>query len=124
MTETNEINSFLVPLMTTIILLLIGVISYSGKSWIANFEKFTKEIMVGLESIKEQINELKSDNRMQSAAIHEIQTGVELRFRGVDSRFETKASKIQKLDDRVHGLESKLERLTLHHSKNHPTDKL
>jgi hypothetical protein len=124
MTEVNEINNFLVPLMTSIILILLGVITWSGRKWFVDFDVIVKGIMSGLDIIKQQINDMKVDNQLQNAAIHEIQTGVELRFRGVDTRFETKAKKIQRLEDRLYALESKLERISLHHSKNHPTDKL
>ena len=119
-----EANNLIAPVAGFIIITLIGVIAFSGKSWLHDFESSTKKILEGLEDIREQIYGIKTDIRLQNASIAEIKTSVEMRFRSIDLRLESVGKKLTALEERVLKIERSYERLSLHHSKNHPTDKL
>ena len=119
-----EANNLIAPVAGFIIITLIGVIAFSGKSWLHDFESTTKKILYGLEDIREQIHGIKTDIRLQNASIAEIKTSVEMRFRSIDLRLESVGKKLTALEERVLKIERSYERLSLHHSKNHPLDKL
>lgn len=119
-----EANNLIAPIAGFIIVTLIGIIAFSGRSWLHDFEHTTKKILNGLEDIREQIHGIKTDIRLQNAAIVEIKTSVEMRFRSIDLRLDSVNKKITALEERVLKAERSYERLSLHHLKNHPMDKL
>lgn len=127
------------PLFITIALgafgLLLSIVGYNVKKMIADMEKreaarskdfkaISEKLLEGINEIKDQVRELKTENQLQSAALREVEGRVEFRLQGVESRLNDKRTKIAQLESRVTKLEALIERITTHHNMHHPTDKL
>jgi len=119
-----EANNMIVPIAGFLIVGLIGVIAWTGKRWLTNFDVTTKKILTGLDDIKVQIADLRTENQLQTAALREIETRVETRIQGIERRLEDKRRKINKLDERVTCLESDSAKIKIYHKQNHPNDVL
>jgi len=117
-----DANNLIVPLAGFIIVGLISIVAFSGKSWLTDFNKTTKKILDGLDDIKNQINDLKLENQIQTANMHEIEARTELRFQGVERRLEAKSKKLYEIENKVNRLEKESDTLKLYHKRNHPED--
>jgi len=107
-----------------VIAVMFGILKWAGNKYLTNLEETTKAILDKLDSIENQINDLKIENKLQTAYIHEIEKWFNDRIIGIEKRLEGKRDKISKHDHRITELEKDQDKIKLFHSKNHPMDKL
>lgn len=108
MTPMSEATGILFSAAGFIIIAAITIIAFAAKRWLKGFDDFKKAILSGLESIqvkigdlKEQIGELKTDSQLQNQAIREIETRVETRFQGIESRLDSKRERFTEIEKRI-----------------------
>jgi len=60
-----------------------------------------ESIQLKIGDLKEQIGELKTDSQLQNQAIREIETRVETRFQGIESRLDSKRERFTEIEKRI-----------------------
>ena len=111
-------DTLIIPIAGAIILGLFALVKWGGQRWLKNFEATTNKILLKLDSIKDQIDDLKTENALQTAYMHEIETRFEMRFQGNDRRFDTKREKLGEHDHRLSCLEKEVTIIkTINHGK-------
>jgi len=112
--------TFWMPIAGVIILGMISIVGFFGKKWLNNFEGINKKILSSLEGLKDQVADLKTDSQLQTAAIHEMESRIEVKFQGIEKQMEIKRQKIDKIMDRLMDIEKDVDRLKLYNeNKNH-----
>ena len=119
-----DANTFWMPIAGVIILGMVSILGFFGKRWLKEFESLNRKILSSLESLKNQVTDLKTESQLQTATIREMETRIEFKFQGVERQLEVKRQKIEKIMERLMAIEKSLDRLKLFHTRNHPTDNL
>lgn len=118
------VDSYFISIAGALIAGMAGLITWAGKKWMGNFEATTNKILSKLEDIINQINDLKTENMMQTQHMREIESRVEVRLQGIEKRLDAKREKLGEHEHRISQLEKVQEKINIFHNRNHPNDKL
>ena len=83
-----------------------------------------ESIELQIADLKGQINDLKTENQLQSIYIRETEKWVREQVDRLDNRIHEKRNMIHNNDKRIDTIEKKLDKITTFHGRKHPDDKL
>jgi predicted nucleic acid-binding Zn-ribbon protein len=124
-------DSLIFPVAGFIIVLLISLISWGAKKLFTDFDISINRVLAKLavietqiSDVKGQINDLKTENQLQSVYIRETEQWVREQVDRLDKRIEQKREKISNNEKRIDSVERKVDKIFTFHGRNHPDDKL
>jgi len=122
----NTADTLLLPIAGFIIITLLTVLGWGGRKWLTNFESTINKIYVGftdiskkLDAIKEDIDNLKLENKLTSNYIHEIESRMEDRLGNIGGQIMESRTRISNLEGRTSAVEKVIEKIKTLHERNH-----
>jgi archaellum component FlaC len=122
----NTADTLLLPIAGFIIITLLTVLGWVGRKWLSSFENTINKIYVGftniskkLDAIKDEIENLKLENKLTSNYIHEIETRMEDRLGNISGQIMENRSRISTLEKRTTDVERIIEKVKVLHERNH-----
>lgn len=122
----NTADTLLLPLAGFIIITLLTILGWGGRKWLASFETTINKIYVGftdiskkLDLIKDEIDNLKLENKLTSNYIHEIESRIEDRFGNVNGQILDNRNRISNLEKRTTDVERIIDKVKTLHERNH-----
>jgi carbon monoxide dehydrogenase subunit G len=100
------------------------VIGFLFKNYIKSINDNISKLLTGIDAIKSQVNEIKTDMQLQASAMREVETRVEYRLQNIENRIiEIEKDKTEQ-SVAIRNLDHFMQKIQIHHNRQHPQDKI